>query len=577
MDQERLTYWGTTYQIYPRSFFDSNDDGIGDLRGIIERLEYVKNLGIDTIWVSPFYKSPWQDGGYDVESYDEITPQLGTNKDFDDLIAKTHRLGMKICVEIIPHLSVESKQFKDALKSKASPYRNWFLFADPAPGLGGPKSRPPNNWPSEFRQLITNKNGEVVKKQWRSAWQWLPSQKQFVLCSFTPYQVDLNWRNENVREFIFGTMTKLMDRGIDAFRFDSYEYIGKNIKLLDEPLNPIYPAELAKAIINKTPTSAELTKQRQLIKDELDIVQDINRVRDKSMFTWLHELQDVLKQAEAKDKKYHRVVLEGYNAGAKGAVELAKKVDQNLIVAFDFNLIKMGDWNLEKLQKYLDIHLKSGVSFQPASDNHDKPRSVSRFGKNSTQVARAIIVLLATLPGNPTFYQGQELGLPSAKLPRRIATDPDDRDQSRTPIPWNSSVNGGFSTKEPWLPVPEEHIKLNIESQTDALGSTLELTRACLNLRKQFSWLAFGDYSPVKSKSESTSPYLAFRRSNEPNQQIIVVVNGEKSQVLNFSQLSANAKVLVSSLSTSWNKSIDLAKLKLAPNEALVIELSQPD
>ncbi|MEK6649035.1 MAG: glycoside hydrolase family 13 protein [Actinomycetota bacterium] len=446
------------YQIYPRSFFDSNGDGEGDLPGITAHLDYVRDLGVDAIWLSPFYTSPNKDGGYDVANPRSVDPRHGNLTDAKTLIAHAHELNLKVLVDIIPnHFSSEHEWFKAALKSpKDSLERSRFHFYD-----GADSTTPPNNWISLFGG---------------SAWTQV-ADGQWYLHLFDTSQPDLNWANPEVRKDFEKTLRFWLELGVDGFRIDVAHGLAKEGLLRDHP----DPQGLSDAL-------------------RLDVEMDT-----KTRETLLSTVPFFDRDGVHEIYRQWRIIFDSYNrdvmAVAEAWVHPPERATRyvrsdELQQVFNFDLL-VAPFNDQVLFDCIDRTLKiiGGVGASPtwALSNHDTPRLVSRIGE---EAARALALFIFGLPGSCYIYQGQELGLADAELADRDRQDPaffrthgtqKGRDGARVPLPWSGPHTPfGFTSGKPWLPIPEQWVDLTIEKQTGDTSSSLEMYRAILELRNHF-------------------------------------------------------------------------------------------
>ena len=450
---------GVVYQIYPRSFQDSDGDGVGDLAGIERRLDYVANLGVDAIWLSPIFPSPMADFGYDVADYCGIEPMFGNLATFDQLIAAVHARGLKLILDFVPnHSSDQHAWFVESRASRDNPKRDWYIWRDAAPGGG-----PPNNWISDFGG---------------SAWEWDAATGQYYLHAFLKQQPDLNWRNPQVVAAMKDVLRFWLDRGVDGFRMDVLWHVIKHADLPDNPLNPDW-----------TPDQRE--RDRVLQRHSTD----------------QPEAHAITAELRALADGYGEKVLIGeiflpndrhqrwYGTPARPEVHLP----------FNFQLIE-NPWDSAVLRRLIaDYQASLPVSDDPAFGwpnwvigSHDAARIAARIGEAQARVAA---MLLLTLRGTPTLYQGDELGIGEVAIPRDRIRDPQDlreptlgigRDRSRTPMPWDGSPFAGFSTVEPWLPLNGDWPTRNIATEERDPRSMLAFYRRLLVLRRAEPALALG-------------------------------------------------------------------------------------
>ncbi len=481
------------YQVYPRSFADGNGDGIGDLTGLTSRLDYLADVGVDALWLSPFYRSPMADGGYDVSDPCDVDPIFGTLADFDRLVEAVHARGMRITVDIVPnHFSDQHPWFREALAAPAgSPERARFIFRE---GRGEHGELPPNNWPSAFGGPAWHR---IVEADGRPG--------QWYLHLFAPVQPDLNWENPQVPAEFDRIMRFWLDRGVDGFRVDVANAMAKPTGLPD--IDRAVLADLAESGMHS----------------DRDPRFDQDPVHD-----YLRGFRRVL---DAYDGD-RMAVGEAYIADTKRLARYVRPDELNL--AFNFLLIK-ADWNAEQFRSAIDRSLDGmadvGAPCTWALSNHDNPRHVTRYGGGPVGLARAraAALLKLALPGAVYLYNGEELGLPNVDdLPDSMLQDPTwersghtdrGRDGERVPLPWSGSgppfgFTSGTST---WLPMPESWARLTVQAQLADPGSTLALYRRALALRAAWSEVRDGDFGWIAGPDGS----LAFRRGAD----LIVAVN----------------------------------------------------
>ena len=470
------------YQIYPRSYFDTNGDGLGDLNGVTEKLAHAASLGVDAVWLSPFFKSPMADMGYDVSDFCDVDPIFGTLEDFNRTIERAHALGLKVIIDqVLSHTSDRHKWFEESRKSRTNAKADWYVWADPKPD-----GTPPNNWLSIFGG---------------SAWEWDGKRKQYYLHNFLASQPDLNFHTAAVRKAVLETVEFWLKRGVDGLRLDTVNYYFHDRKLRDNP-----------------PTAKG---------GNLDIP-DVNpygwqdHIHDKTQpenLGFLRELRSLL------DRYDNRTTVGEIGDGANSLKTLAAYTSggDKLHMSYTFDLLS-DDFSAAHIGKSVGA-FEQGVKdgwVCWAFSNHDVRRHVSRFaraGENPAEVARFAITILACLRGSICLYQGEELGLGEADIAFEDLRDPygirfwpafKGRDGCRTPMPWTSSApQAGFSGGKPWLPVPAEHRALNAAAQDITLGSTLKHYRAILALRKAHPALVKGNFA----LSESPADVLSFVRT----------------------------------------------------------------
>jgi alpha-glucosidase len=463
-----------SYQIYPRSFLDSNGDGTGDLVGITAKLSYVAELGVDAIWLSPIFRSPMVDNGYDISDHCDVDPLFGTLAEASALIDEAHRLGLKVILDMIPnHVSDQHRWFQEALSSPDSPYRQWFVFA---PRSETDPSKPPNDW-----RRIT----EITRAG--SAWTWSGAADAWYLGTFAAVQPDLDWHHAPVREAMYDIVEFWMDRGVDGFRLDMLDFIGKDPDLRDEGDE-----------VGNAPDYISAT-----------------RYHSKTDFTFEY-CAELSRRIHARG---------GIVIGEVGyyltSAQIRRYYTSGLDLPFRFALIDLpfeaSAWRTVIGDLLDDMPLDAQAAFTLA--NHDRPR-ISRFGPQGMRVA---LTVLLTLPGHPFVYYGDELGMDNVEVPEHLRRDPFvvetglGRDQSRTPMPWTPTApHAGFTTADaPWLPLGADIATANVESQTGDRGSMLELQRALLQLRQAEPSLRYGSLHWIDTLGPEV---LAFSRMfEEPN------------------------------------------------------------
>jgi alpha-glucosidase len=454
------TWWkrGIIYQVYPRSFQDTNGDGIGDLAGIRQRLGYLQWLGVDALWISPIFLSPMADFGYDVADYCAVDPIFGTLADFDSLVEDAHRRGLRIILDFVPnHTSNQHPWFRESRASRDSPKRDWYIWRDPAADGG-----PPNNWVSNFGG---------------SAWEFDARTEQYYYHAFLKEQPDLNWRNPAVREAMYDVLRFWLDRGVDGFRVDVIWHLIKDGGFRDNPINPAYMA-----------TEPELNRFLQVHSCDqpeiLEVVSEMRRVLDEYVDRVLiGEIYLPLERLVA----YYGPDLSGAH------------------LPFNFQLLQTA-WNAHSLHAAITEYeklLPDGGWPNWVLGNHDKPRIASRVGTAQSAVAA---MLLMTLRGTPTMYYGDEIGMCQVPIPDDSVQDPWEknepglgfnRDPQRTPMQWDASPNAGFSNTPPWLPVGSDHDRINVEALKAQPNSLLMLYRRLIDLRRSHPALHRGGYREV--------------------------------------------------------------------------------
>ncbi|WP_031193734.1 alpha-glucosidase family protein [Mesorhizobium sp. L2C066B000] len=484
------------YQIYPRSYQDSNGDGIGDLKGIIRRLPYIASLGVDAIWISPFFKSPMKDFGYDVSDYCDVDPMFGTLADFDALVAEAHHLGLKVMIdEVLSHTADNHPWFKESRASRGNPKADWYVWAD-----ARPDGTPPNNWLSIFGG---------------SAWQWDTSRQQYYLHNFLSEQPDLNFHNLEVQDALLDVTRFWLERGVDGFRLDTINFYFHSQGLENNP--PLPPEER-----NDQTAPAVNPYNYQ------DHIYDKSRPENLAFLERFRALLDEYPAAaavgEVGDSQRGLEVVAAYTAGGK-----------RVHMCYSFDFLAPEKISAAKVRQVLEAFGKvasDGWSCW-AFSNHDVMRPASRWAADEADPAaylKVISALLMSLRGSVCLYQGEELGLGEAELQFEDLQDPygirfwpefKGRDGCRTPMVWDATAsNAGFSTAKPWLPVPGKHLSQAVNVQQGDAASLLEHYRRFLGFRRQHPALAKGDIEFIESEGDT----VAFTR-REGNEQIVCVFN----------------------------------------------------
>jgi len=462
------------YQIYPRSFQDSNGDGIGDLAGIIHRLPHVATLGVDAIWISPFFRSPMLDFGYDVSDYRDVDPMFGTLGDFDALIQRAHDLGLKVLIDLVlSHTSAQHPWFKESRASHDNAKHDWYVWADPKPD-----GTPPNNWLSIFGG---------------SAWEWDGERMQYYLHNFLAEQPDLNFHCASVQDELLEVARFWLQRGVDGFRLDTVNFYFHDRQLRDNP-----PLPEADRNDNTAPKVNPYNFQDHLYDktqpENLDFLRRLRAV--------MEEFPAVTSVGEVGESQRGMQTQRDYTAG-----------DDLLHMAYDFdflsNVYPSGSRIREVLERFDRIVTEGWACW--AFSNHDVERHPSRWGF-SEPARRLYAALLLSMKGTICLYQGEELGLTEAYVAYEDLQDPygkrfwpkfKGRDGCRTPIPWvRDNANGGFSDGRPWLPMAVEHLDRAVSVQDGALDSTLEFYRAMLNFRKGHAPLIKGNLKVVQASDD---------------------------------------------------------------------------
>ena len=447
------------YQIYPRSYQDSNGDGVGDLNGIRTRLDYLAELGVKVIWLSPIYPSPMADFGYDISDYKDVHPLFGTLADFDRLIGDVHARNMKLILDLVPnHTSHQHPWFIESRSSRDNPKRDWYLWRDARPDGGLP-----NNWRAAFGG---------------SAWEWDEHTGQYYYHAFLKEQPDLNWRNTEVQQAMFDVMRFWLDRGVDGFRIDVLWHLIKDAAFRDNPVNPDYQPYMATY-------------------DELLPVYSTDQ----------HEVHDIVAKMRSLLNQYDsRMMIGEIYLPIHKLVTYYGSQNNGAHLPFNFQLITL-PWTAKNISAA--VHEYEGAL--PAEGwpnwvlgNHDQPRVASRVGQEQARVAA---MLLLTLRGTPTLYYGDEIGMRDVPIPQNEIQDPQglnmpdknlSRDPARTPMPWTEQVNAGFTTAiKPWLRLDRNAPIVNVSRQQNDPFSMLALYERLIYLRQQQPALQIGNYTPV--------------------------------------------------------------------------------
>ncbi|MDE1163203.1 MAG: alpha-amylase family glycosyl hydrolase [Acidobacteriaceae bacterium] len=558
---------GVVYQVYPRSFQDTNGDGVGDLRGIIARLDYFRSLGVDTLWISPFYPSPMADFGYDVADYTDVDPLFGSLADFDELLAEAHKRGLRVVLDFVPnHTSDLHAWFLESRSSRESPKRDWYIWHD-APPAGDDfkpaRERLPNNWTSQFGG---------------SAWEWDERTEQFYLHSFLKQQPDLNWRNPQVRAAMYEAMQFWLDRGVDGFRMDVLWLLIKDQYFRNNPPNPEFhgdmhdhAATLPVFTANQAETLMIVAEMRTLLDtygdtltpEKKNLEGESNRVLIGEIYLPLAEL------------------IEYYGTEKKGALSEPGVPQLNgANLPFNFHLIQTR-WEAAAVAQIITDYerlLPDGAWPNYVLGNHDQSRLATRIGKQQT---RAAAMLLLTLRGTPTMYYGDELGMEDVPITPNQVQDPAEknepgkgrgRDPERSPMLWIPAENAGFTFPDvkPWLPIEREFETKNAAVQSKDLKSIFTLYRTLLHYRRTFDTLHAGGITDVHAEGS----VLRFKRTTPENGdaadfQVLLNLGSEIATVH-----CAKGKVLVTTLLDGTGADVD-GEVTLEAGEGLLIALEE--
>jgi oligo-1,6-glucosidase len=539
------------YQIYPRSFKDSNGDGVGDLKGIISKLDYVQNLGIDAVWLNPIYASPNDDNGYDISNYREIMPDFGTMEDFDLLLQELHKRGIKLIMDlVVNHSSDEHEWFLQSKSSRDNPYRDYYHW-----------------WPAE-------KGKPNYRWSWfdvnSDAWKYDPTTDSYYLHYFSEKQPDLNWENPKLRNDVYDIMKFWLDKGIDGFRMDAFQFISKDTSFPELPKEIVYkPAEIIKYYGNGPRLH--------------EYIQEMNR--------------------EVLSKYDMMTVAEGAGSSPIEAMKFVDPDRKELDIAYHFESVEIGrhlnDFGLVKYKKIFssyDTEFKDKGWLAIFLANHDQPRMVSKFGNDYNEFreisSKMLSTFILTMRGTPFYYQGDELGMVNPRFNsideyRDLETcnkyislknkggdlesfleaqKQTARDNSRTPFQWDTTTNSGFTSGKPWLKVNPNFEVINAEAQEINPKSVLNYFRKLIQLRKQNPVLVYGKYSLLDRENPNVYSYTR-------------ELNGKKLLILlNFTDKIAdyNLNLNLGNLKIILNNYNDYKKLKnslLRPYEAMIIAL----
>jgi alpha-glucosidase len=524
-----VSWWqrAVIYQIYPRSFADSDGDGIGDLAGIVEHLDYLNDgtddsLGVDAIWLSPFYPSPMADFGYDVADYTNVDPMFGTLADFDDLVEGAHRRGIKVIIDWVPnHTSDRHPWFLESRSGPDSPKRDWYVWRDAAPGGG-----PPNNWQSAFRAV-------------GPAWTFDEASGQYYLNSFLPQQPDVNWDNPEVRQAMHDVLRFWLDRGVDGFRIDVTFKLGKDPELGDD-------------------------------EPGLRHDQDWPTVHER-----LREIRAVVDEYEER-----MIVGEVYLLDLRQVVEYINSGDE-LHLAHNFVFVHL-PWNASSFRESVEEFENLAEDHAwPAwfLENHDHARVATRYASedptSGQRRARVALMLVIALRGTPFVYQGEELGLPDAVIPPERVVDVDGRDGERAPLPWRRpSVAGdgaGFTTGPPWLPIVADAEQLSVESQQQDPDSTLTFTRRLIGLRSRTPELQSGAQRSV----EAAANVVCFVRELDQERLLVALNFSSRRTPAGIAEdIGAAGLIELSTHPGRTGMEVDARNLVLEPDEGVILRFS---
>ncbi len=523
-----------TYQVYPRSFQDDNGDGVGDLQGIIRRLDHIADLGCDAVWLSPFFTSPMLDMGYDVSNYTDVDPVFGTLADFDALIVRAHDLGLKVIIDqVLNHCSNQHPFFAQSRTSRTNPKADWYIWVDPRPD-----GTPPCNWLSVFGG---------------PAFTWDARRKQYYMHSFLPQQPDFNYRNPEVVDYMEGVLRFWLDRGVDGFRFDTVNYFYKDALFRNDAADYV-----VKDYVDGNPYNMQYHLFSKNQPENLGWMERIRRVMDEYPGT-----ATVGEMGES----HHAIEMMGdYTAPCR------------LHQCYSFEM--MGhDYSAAFFRKKISEFFTGAPNGWPmwAFSNHDVMRHVSRWakhGESEDAVAKQAAALLLSFQGSICLWQGEELGQTNTELGLEELTDPQGinfwpepigRDNTRTPMVWDGTKSGGFTTGKPWLPVKAPQLARNVAGQKGVEGSVLEFYRAMLAFRKGSTELMAGK----TVFHDLPEPLLAFTRQTEDAALLCVFNLSAKAHRVTVQGTSAP-------LAPSLGAALSGNTLTLEPNAAAFLPIIAP-
>ena len=523
MTDNGLKWWqrGAIYQIYPRSFSDSNGDGVGDLRGVIARLGYLEELGVEAVWLSPFYPSPMKDFGYDIADYENVDPLFGALADFDELLEQAHARGIRVVVDWVPnHTSDQHPWFTESRASRDNPKRDWYVWRDPAPAGG-----PPNNWESAFRAV-------------GGAWTLDETTGQYYLHSFAREQPDLNWDNPAVEAAMHDVLRFWLDRGVDGFRIDVVHKLAKDPELGDNEPKLRHDEDW--------PTIHDRLRRIRAVIDEYDDRMIVGEV-------YLLDLRRIVTYINSGDE---------------------------LDLAHNFVFVHL-PWKADAFRASVDdfVALAEPQAW-PAwfLGNHDHPRPATRFEDepgSGERRARVALLLIAMLRGTPFVFEGCELGLPDAEIPPDRVVDLDGRDPERAPIPWEppskAGEGAGFTTGKPWLPLVADAERLNVATQSEDPQSTLSFARRVLALRRELRALQDGGQ---RSLDAAPDLFCFVRELDDDTLLVALNFSSNEVQLELREQLGTRALVEVSTDSSRDLGEVDLREVVLGPDEGTLFRIA---
>jgi len=554
------TWWekAVVYQIYPKSFNDTTGNGVGDIQGIVEKLDYLHKLGVDVIWLTPIYASPQRDNGYDISDYFSIHPEYGTMKDFDLLLSEAHKKGIKVIMDIVVnHTSTEHEWFKQAASSKDNPYRNYYIWKD-----GKEDGSEPNNWQSKFGG---------------NAWQYDEKTGQYYLHLFDVTQADLNWENEELRNKIYEMMNFWFEKGVDGFRLDVINLISKNQQFPDDFVGD------GRRFYTDGPRAHEFIHE---MNKEVFSKYDSMTVGEMSSTTLEHCIQysNPIRQELSMTFNFHHLKVD-YPNGEKWALgDMDFFALKEILSNWQTGMNKGGGWN---------------ALFWC---NHDQPRVVSRYGNDKEyhkESAKMLATVIHMMQGTPYIYQGEEFGMTDPKfnsiedyrdvesinmfnlLKEAGKTEEEileilrrkSRDNSRTPVQWNDKANAGFTSGTPWINTARNYHEINAESALKDTDSIFYHYQKLISLRKEYDIVTNGDYELLLPEHPQLFAYV---RSNDTEK--LIVVNNFYETHISF-ELPAHVDIegyTQNMLLTNYSDSkMNLEKIELRPYESIVFHLKK--
>jgi alpha-glucosidase len=522
------------YEIYPRSFQDSDGDGIGDIPGITKRLDYLQELGIDALWICPFFRSPMKDFGYDVSDYTEIDPLFGSREELETLLAEAHARNMRVVFDLVlNHTSNEHRWFRHSRSGAEAPKADWYIWH---PGVSGGlpsfRGRPkvPNNWLSLFEM--------------KNAWWWDETRGEYYLGTFTESQPELNWRNPEVRAAMYQVLQYWLDLGVDGFRLDVVNWLIKDDQFRNNP--------------HSSKMKPDMFQQH---------IYDRNRPETHQICKELRAIADSYTPNRDSARKNRRVLIgEIFSPDLETAASYYGSENDELHMAFNYDLLYR-NWSAvafhDSLSQWYDS-LPEGAWPTITLSNHDQPRHYSRFNHDDAEArARIASALLLTVRGTPFLYYGEEIGMEDHRMPKRELQDPLGkrtwpfsslgRDPSRTPMQWDASENAGFTGGgvTPWLPINPNHTERNVEAQRADKQSLWHFYRALLRLRKGNRLLSEGEMHFMVPGTEDVLGYARSLKESSGTRVLLVLLNFSSRRVNNFPRLLEDSEGLLSH-SASW-------------------------